>query len=221
MQKIHIKAAKSTNHNEILNFLREEFYPFEHLTLAHSIPGVTEDDEAFTMSHLHSQNGIVLMTFADENCEKLVGVLIAGAISSKNITNENEPIKTEKWNDIFNFLIFIEKRANILQKFNIDKYLQIHAIAVKNEVRGQKIAQKLIKKCFNIAENNYEVVCMDCTSTFSIKVAENLEMQAVSEIYYEEYNKIIGEEKFAAQEPHTVIITFVKIMCNNKIEIVI
>lgn len=51
---------------------------------------------------------------------------------------------------------------------------------------------------------------VDCTSIYSIKIAERLEMEYVSEVTYDEYHTFLGKEIFKPDPKNTVIKTFIK-----------
>ena len=209
--QLHIGLAKLSDHQRILEFLQQEFYPDEAITLAHPIPGVTKDDEAFTMSHL--EGGVVLMAFANDNLDDLVGVLIAGPIFSSTTADNlmSGTVETKKWADILKLLLYIEDKADACRRFKVAKSLQIHVVAVHHDFRGHKIGQKLFRRCFEVAQDQlYKLISVDCTSLYSIKIAKQLEMEFVSEVTYDEYHNYIEEIIFRPEPKHTMIQTFIK-----------
>ena len=205
------RVAGQMDYDEILHFVREYYYKEEPLTLAHPEQGHTKDDEEFTMSHIIHKT--VLLAIDEEN-EKIVGVLIAGPIEhgdADKMLENAEFCESKKWSDISKFLAYIEKKADVLGKFNLEEAVHCHALGVHHDYRGNKIGLKLFEKFFDVAKAlNYQLVSVDCTSIFSNRICEQLEMDLVSSVSYDEYNMKIGEKLFKSIEPNTKIITYVK-----------
>jgi N-acetylglutamate synthase-like GNAT family acetyltransferase len=207
---ISIRVAEYKDYQEILEFIREHYYKEEPITVAHPISGHTKDDEDFTMSHV--TDGTVLIALDNKN-GKIVGALVAGPIEigdAEKMLKDSEKSE-KKWSDIQKFLAYIETKADVLRKFNLDKALHCHALGVHCDYRGLKIGQRLFEKCFKNASNlNYKLLSVDCTSVYSIKISEKLGMDYVSTVTYDEYHKVIGCDLFQYQQPNTQIKTFVK-----------
>jgi GNAT superfamily N-acetyltransferase len=208
---ISIRVAQSSDHDVVLDFIREHYYKEEPITNSHHQMGQTSDDEKFSMSHIVHET--VLMAF-DDVTGKIVGVLIAGPVEHGDADEMIEAAKTtetKKWRDISMLLAYIEKKADVLKRFNLDQALHIHVLGVDREYRGQRIGQQLFSYCFENAKRlNYKMVATDCTSVYTIKIAERLGMENVSSMTYDEYNQQLGENLFRPEKPNTEIITFVK-----------
>lgn len=206
MLEIYFKIANRKNHSEILEFLREEFYKFEPLTLAHPTPGHTEDDENFSISHL--EYGATILAL-EKGTDQLVGVLIAGPVKPGDIENEIESARTTKWFEIARLLAYVEQKAKVHKKFNVFESLHIHVMAVKSSCRGNQIGGKLLEECLKHAKKQrHTLVSIDCTSVQSSRIAERAGMQLISEVTYEEYNKLIMGNFFRIIPPNFGIKTF-------------
>lgn len=205
-----LKTAEMSDYSRISEFLRQEFYPDEHITSAHPLPGQLVENEGFFMAHLKSETVFIAI---EKNTEKLAGVLIAGPINcmdSNNLLSMARMTSSSKWADILRLLAYVESKADVCRRFQVPKSLQIHVVAVHKQFRGNQIGQKLFQRCFEVAEEKlYRLISVDCTSLYSIKIAEQLGMEFVSEVTYKEYHKFMGEKIFKPKEPHTVIKTFV------------
>lgn len=210
-KNISIRVAQSHDYDAVLEFLREFYYKEEPITVAHPIPGNTTDDEQFTMSGI--TYGSVLIAIDNES-EKMVGALSAGPIKHGNadaMIEDAKSTETEKWKDIMLLLAYIEKKSDIFQRFDVSKALYIHAIGVHHEYRGQGIGERLFDSCFKTAKNlNYSIVTADCSSVFSVKIAEKIGMEEVSSVTYDEYNGYIGHNLFKGTAPNMEIRSFVK-----------
>lgn len=206
-----IRVATSDDHDDILDFVREHYYKEEPLTLSHPIPGHTKDDEDFTMSHLKHQT---VQIATDEESGKIVGVIVAGPIEPGDADAMIEAAKTtetKKWRDISLLLAYIEKKADVLRRFDKSIGLHVHALGVHSQFRGHRLGEKLFNSCFDNAKRlNYSMVTADCTSIYSSRIAEKLGMESVSLMTYDEYNESIGEKLFQPTEPNVSIKTFAK-----------
>ena len=216
MTNIVIRVADASDHDQVLEFIRIHYYKEEPITISHPEPGHTKDDEAFCMSWL--PYGTVLLAI-DTLKNKVVGALISGPIEAGDADQMIEDAKTaetKKWRDIMLLLAYIENKADVCKRFGVEKALHIHVLGVDSSYRGQKIGQRLFKFCFDNAKlKNYPIVSTDCTSIFSIKIAERLGMDHIITTTYEEYNKQLGEDLYKPSPDNAEIKTFIKkIMLN-------
>lgn len=208
MSEIYFKIAESDDYSTIIGFLRNWFYREEPITLAHPIPGHTEDDEEYTMSHLHHKTSLMAL---ERETETLVGVLISTPSKDGDAVQVIRDARTRKWFDIARLLAYVEKMSDIPNKFDVNEYLQVLVVAVHSNFRGRKIGQKLFEECFRIAKiNRFSLVSVDCSSSYSSIIAENLNMELVSRVPFEDYNKLLCGGFFKVNQPHDVIKTFVK-----------
>lgn len=210
--KILIRVVKEEEQDLVMDLLREAYYREEPLTVSHPTPGYTKDDEEFTVI-TNFKHGTCLVAVDEEN-GKIAGALAAGPVdhdSADELIEAAKTTATEKWRDISLFLAFIEKKADMFGRFDIPNAIHIQALGVHRDYRGQRIGERLFKFCFeNARKLNYPLVSADCTSIYSMKIAERCGMEHVSSVTYDEYNKSIGRELFKPVEPNLVIKTFVK-----------
>lgn len=207
---VTIRVAESSDYDAVLTFIREHYYKEEPITISHPEIGHTSDDENFTMSHI--AYGTCLIACSAENKE-IIGVLIAGPIEhgDADLMLESSKNSSKKWGDIQKLLAYIEKKSDVLGKYNLDKALHCHVLTVHQKYRGNRIGQKLFDYCFQNGKNlNYKLMSTDCTSIYSIKIAEKLDMTCIFTTTFDEYNKYLGENLFQPKEPNGVIKTFVK-----------
>lgn len=210
---ISIRVAEAKDYQPILDLLREFYYKEEPITISHPEPGHTKDDEDFTMSWIPHKTVLVAI---DDASGKVVGALNAGPIAHGDadmMIEEAKTAETKKWRDILLLLAYLEKRADVLHRFSVPKALHVHALGVDSSYRGQKIGERLFSACFDNGKRlDYPMVTTDCTSVFSINIAERLGMQCVERTTYDEYNESIGECLFQPKKPNTEIRTFVKFL---------
>lgn len=215
-KEISIRVAKSCDRDAISDFLSEHYYKEEPLTNSHPQQGYTKDDMDFTMSHL--KHDTVLIATDNESGE-FAGVIVAGPVEPGDADAMVEMAKkteTRKWREISFFLAYIEKKSNVLERFNLPTALHVHVVGVHKDYRGQRIGEKLFSSCFENAKRlNYPAVTADATSVYTIKFCERLGMECVSLVTYDEYNKTIGESLFRPREPNFEIKTYLKRVQGN------
>lgn len=208
---ISIRVASKNDYEDVVGLLREYYYKEEPITISHPEPGHTKDDEAFTMSFFDTET---ILIATDDETGTVVGALSAGPIEHGDadiMIEEAKTAETKKWRDILLLLAYLEKKADVLQRLNIPNALHIHALGVHSGYRGQKIGEKLFNFCFDNAKRlNYPMVTTDCTSIYSIALAERCGMERMSVVTYDEYNETIGEDLYQPKAPNFEIVTFVK-----------
>lgn len=208
---ISFRVAGSSDHDAVLEFLRQYYYTEEPITISHPEAGHTKDDEEFTMSHIKNESVLIA---TDDETGTIAGALVAGPIEPGDADAMEEAAKTTetvKWRDISLLLAYIEKKADVLHRFGLPRALHVHALGVHHGYRGQRIGEKLFDSCFENAKRlNYSMVTTDCTSVYSIKIAERLGMECVSLVTYDEYNQKIGKHLFQPHQPNVEIRTFIK-----------
>lgn len=204
------RVATSFDHDAVLDFFRLHYYKEEAITVSHPQPGHTKDDEEFTMSCIPFET--VLLAFDDES--RIVAALAAGPIEpgdADKMIEDAKTAKTEKWRDIMLLLAYIEKKADVLNQFHIPKALHVHALGVHHRYRGNKLGERMFAACFENAKRlDYPMVTTDFTSKFSIKIADQLKMEKVSRVTYEEYNEAIGHKLFQPKDGNYEILTYIK-----------
>lgn len=204
-----MKIAQLSNLEEINNFLTNHFINNEptqaaHVSKAEKLGPVTSDD---FRDAIESQTS--LMAFYGD---KLVGVLIAEKIKSHFGDFVFPDEDTSKGRDIMDLLTFVEKKADIADRFKLTKCLNIFILSVHQDHVRQGIAGKLFEFCFaNGKAKGFEAISVDCTSYFTSRLAEKFEMSCVSTVTYEQYSKHVGKILFVPIEPHTKIQTYLKV----------
>lgn len=210
-KEISIRVAKSSDYEAVVDCFRQYYYKEEPITVSHPVPGHTKDDEDFTMSHIASDTVLIAV---DKESGKIVGALSAGPIEpgdADQMIEDSKTAESKKWREIMLFMAYLEKKSDALNRFNVPTAIHVHALGVNSNFRGNRIGEKLFSACFENAKRlNHKVVTADCTSIFSIKIAERLGMECVSTVSYDEYNRSIGEDLFHPIAPNFEIKSFVK-----------
>lgn len=168
-------------------------------------------EEDFILSFLPHGNIIFAV---DSSNSQIAGLASFGKITknySRETWDESETTTNRKWRDILKFMYHIESKSNVCERFGVSEALHLHGVTVDKTYRGRSIGKLLFLECFNIAKSrNYQLVSADCTSVYSIHIAQSVGMELVSTVTYDEYHDKIGDKIFSPIQPHTEIKTFVK-----------
>lgn len=211
MENYFIRVAEDSDESEIQDFTVRHFSTRNPLEMAHPDKSDPHEIDSFFADAIKSK--FVLMAI-ESSTQKLIGVLIAEPADPSSL----EELKTiaaspgnQKRTDILNFLIYVEEKANIFQRFDVKEVLYIHIVGVHPDHTRQQIARKLFETSIDSARSRkYKLVCTDCTSLYSAKVAASVGMEHVSTVTYDEYNNYLGTNLFTPVQPHTEIKSFVK-----------
>lgn len=208
--EIIFRVAAESEHDEVLQFLRQNFFPEEPINNAHPIRDESMEEE-FILSLLPVGNIIFAI---DSKTNQIAGLASFGEINesySRESWEESESTNNVKWREILKFMSFIESRSRVCQRFGVTEAMHLHGVSVDKAYRGQKIGQKLFQECFRIAASrNYKLVSADCTSIYSSHIAELVGMECVSTSTYDDYHDYLGKSLFVPVPPHTEIKSFVK-----------
>lgn len=213
-KNIIYRPATSEDKESILAFIRVNYYPEEPITIGNEPRVQSAEDEEFSLSTIHYGTTVV----AIDQCQngKLVGVLISSPIEpgdAEQMVEESAQCQSKKWSQILLLLSHLEKVANVCERYNVPKALHIHVMGVDRQLRGNSIGINLMRKCMQIGKMlGYRIASVDCTSVFSIRIAEKLEMECIGVLAYKDYKDENGEQLFRPPPPHTHIKTFVKLL---------
>lgn len=211
-KNIAYRVASANDKEHILDFVREHYYPEEPITIGNEPPQQSAEDEEFSLSTI--EYGTTVVATLDDG--QIVGVLLSSPIEpgdAEQMVDEAIQCKNKKWSEILLLLAHLEKRANVCERFNVNRALHIHVMGVDKRFRGNSIGIDLMKKCMELGkEHGYPITSVDCTSVYSIKIAEKLNMDCIGVLAFEDYTDEIGKQIFRPPAPHTHIKTFVKLL---------
>lgn len=203
------RIANASDTEIILEFLRLHFYPYEPLTNSHRerLDFDPEQDEKFTVTCIDSGTTILAL---DEQ-HKLAGVLLSGSIERDHGQEAVDFPTKRKWADIWNLLAFVESKADVCNRYDVPKTLHMHILSVASHWRGYSIGMKMMAKCMDVGkELGYLVASIDCTSIYSIKLAQKLDMDCVNTVIYEDYKDADGVQIFQPPKGEKYLKSFCK-----------
>lgn len=213
-QSILYRVATFDDRDDILEFIRKHYYPEEPLTTGCEPKVQDSEDEEFSVSLI--SHGTTIIAYDPLQNDRIVGVVLAGPIGpneAAEMIDEAERCenKSKKWAIILRLLAYLSENAKIYERFNVSKALHIHVLGVDRQMRGKSIGAQLIKKCFEAGKSlGYPIVSADFSGAFSIKIAEQLQMNCVFELAYTDYKDENGKQILQPSLPHTHVKTFVK-----------
>ena len=206
MGALEIQFATDSDFDQIYEFLDENFHDHaEPIQQAHKDKDVRmHPHKEFLKSCIES--GMTLVGFIDD---VLVGVLIAAKIHNQEHERNAEEAKmcdTQKSTDVLQFVSYIDEKANYCNRLQIPETLHMHIVSVHKDYQGRGIARKLFEFCIeNGRQLKVRAVTVDCTNSYTAKIAAKLDFTLISIVTYDEYNEHIGKNLFTPIAPHTEI----------------
>ncbi|XP_025204683.1 dopamine N-acetyltransferase-like [Melanaphis sacchari] len=191
----------------VINSLKQYFFRDEPLC---ACSGLIEENESviqlenFCVDLL--KDGISFMAVSTETGE-IMGVSLNSATCRdtkiKEIDEEKND-KSPKFNDIMDLLSKAERDINIFEKYpSIDRIMELKIITVNEAYRGQGVCKTLVNKSKELAlELGYQMIYVECSSTFTAMAVERLGFQCIYSFPYSDYVNDQGEVIFKTQPPH-------------------
>ncbi|KAG4066354.1 hypothetical protein HA402_000578 [Bradysia odoriphaga] len=211
---IIIRVANENDAEDMLEFLRKYYFTEEPITLGNEPKQQSPEDEDFHISLLSIGASIIAID-SDRNGQ-IVGAVLAGPVEpteADDMLDEAKSCKDKKWSEILCLLAHLDIQANIYERYSVDRALHVHALAVHSRTRGQSIGRRMMEKCMeNGKKLGYPLLCADCSSVYSIRMAEKLHMDCIGSLAYEDYRDDNGRQVFRPPHPHTHIKTFAIIL---------
>lgn len=206
------RVAVASDRDNVLDFIRKYYYPEEPITVG-NVPKIQDSaDEAFSVSVIPEGASIIAIDPLENN--KIIGAILAGVIEpgeADHMIEESKQCESSKWSEILLLLAHLERNANIYERYKIDKALHIHVLGVDSHYRGKSIGVNLMQKCFDAGKSlGYKLVTVDCTSVFSIRIAEKLQMENIYTLAFNDYKDKNGRQVFCPPLQHSHIKTFAK-----------
>ncbi|KAG5678326.1 hypothetical protein PVAND_008011 [Polypedilum vanderplanki] len=213
-----IRTAEIADLIQIVKFIKEHFVLNEPSLLSYQIyknnneehienenEDRIDDDDDFIASCII--NGTSFVAHIDN---QLIGIFIAGKIGPNEYENSlaiANASNDRKFADIMKFIAYVEEKADVCNHFHVPQSLHLHIISVHENYFGNRIASKLFKHCLDVtrADGRFPVFSVDCTSSYSARIAEKHNMELLSTVTYDEFNEFIGRKMFITREPHTLV----------------
>lgn len=210
------RIAVEDEAHDVLNFLRKHYYPEEPITNGNMPKHQDQADEEFSCSVI--QYGVSIVAIDPAKNDKIVGAILVGPIQPNEAQDMlEESIRCEcenkKWSEILQLLAYLCENSNVFKRYNVDRALHIHVLGVDTAYRGKSLGQNLMQKCFDVGKSlKYPLVTVDCTSVFSIRIAEKLQMECIHQVAFSDYKDKNGRQIFNPPSPHAYIKTFTKVL---------
>lgn len=211
-ENISYRIATIHDQNAVIELLRKHFYPDEPIT-RESIERMKPQDNAheeYAVSLLNYGTSVVAMDSTKSN--KIIGVSLSGEYTPfttewKFKEAERTKNTNQIWSNVMTLMARLEKKANILERYDAKKTLDVSYTAVEKEYRGDGIAAKMLQKMDEEARLlGHTHVTTICTGHYSIQVALTmLQMEYLAEIMYADYKDSDGKQVFNPPPPHTRI----------------
>ncbi|XP_011195602.2 arylalkylamine N-acetyltransferase-like 2 [Zeugodacus cucurbitae] len=212
---VRICVIELSECDEVLKFLRIHFYPDEPLNVGSAQKHPDPEDEEFNISQITHGSSLMAVQQQIVNGvlrERIVGVLLSGpkySNEAKHLFSEAVRHGSSNWGMIVRILAQAERDSNVFVRYNVEKALHIHVVAVDGSLRGRAIGMRLIEKLKDLGRQlGYPLVTLDCTSFYSSKLTERLGMDCVNVIKYADYVDKEGKVVYKPPLPHEYLKTY-------------
>uniref|UniRef100_A0A0K8W7E8 aralkylamine N-acetyltransferase n=1 Tax=Bactrocera latifrons TaxID=174628 RepID=A0A0K8W7E8_BACLA len=215
VDNIRIRVIKLNESDDVLKFIRIHFYPDEPMNIGSAQGHPDLEDEQFNISQI--AHGTSLMAMQQQTAgsilsERIVGVLLSGPKHSneaEHLFKEAARYGSSNWGTQVGILAQAERDCNVYERYNVERALHIHALAVDKSLRGLAIGMRLLEKFKGLGlELKYPLMTLDCTSLYSAKSAERVGMNCVNVIKYADYLDKEGEVVYKPPPPHEYLKTY-------------
>lgn len=216
---VEIRVATPVNFHEVSDFICEHFNGFEPIQMFYYRPELPMDPPPKDLLEDAIASQTLLLAYIDN---QLVGVLIASEITNEVADMDREYASSsgygQKGTDVFNLLSYVGEKADLCNRLSISNSLHIHIISVHQNYLQRGLAKRLFFESVEQGRvKNFPAVSVDCTSSFTSRIAEACGMKCESTVTYDDYNEHVGEKLFIACEPHTTITTYAKLYDDKNI----
>ncbi|XP_060848906.1 arylalkylamine N-acetyltransferase 1-like [Rhopalosiphum padi] len=194
---------------KVIEFIKKFFFQQEPLIRCIQLFKDVESVEKL-QNHLFKtlDNGLTFKAVSSNG--DLIGVITNEIIDRNNETRSNCTSNNEdqegslKFNEFMKLFQKIEQESNMFERYtDVNRVMDIKAVAVNEKFRGQGVCKALFYKCKELAlENKCSMVRVDCSSYFSASAAEKLGFQCIYSLNYEEYKNEKDEVIFNSLPPH-------------------
>uniref|UniRef100_T1GGC1 aralkylamine N-acetyltransferase n=1 Tax=Megaselia scalaris TaxID=36166 RepID=T1GGC1_MEGSC len=209
MADLVYRKVEESDTDAIRNFLRENFYVDEPLNQSTGSNLPTEEQQEGPISVIKHGSS----TVAVDSQGNVAGVRLAYPKVPADIKPPSQQIPTANFDRMMDFLALLGVRSEVFKKFNVDTSMHGMLLCVDKKYRGQGVGLKLYSENMKLAKSlGYPVYVCECTSLFSAKLCEKLEMTKVLEMNYNEYCDENGNAIFHKVPPHDMARVYVKVL---------
>ncbi|XP_017107500.2 arylalkylamine N-acetyltransferase-like 2 [Drosophila bipectinata] len=150
--------------------------------------------------------GLCLTAIDDSKNGEIVGFCLAAAQNKEDLDSnivmiERAPPEVAA---VLKLGDYMQRKANILELYGVDKVLYSHITFVKSEMRGKQIGTRLAQTLIELGRSQgFKVMTAMCSSFFSGNQKEALGMKIVFQQPYAAYKDDEGKVIFSPPAPHT------------------
>lgn len=212
---LKIRVAQPEDSERVVEFLKDNFYPYAPLTSCEPKRIVTVEDE----NNLHEciGYGCSLMALKDD---QLVGVSVAMPQKRSSIDGYFATAKklgNTKAGQMFRLLGEVNRDASVFDRYGVDEILYLFLSSVAPNHRGSNIATLMTQELMRLGKEkwNYQVLTVDCSSFYCAQVCERLGMECINTVIFSEYLDENGNPIFKPAAPHVAMKTYAQLLSSS------
>lgn len=208
---ISYRTATRVDRGKIEELFNKHFYPNEPIYASWINDEPVPEDLEFTLAELDDEMSI-LAVVGETN--RIVGACIVGIDTPKATAAVIDGAKTtssKKWAQFLRLYAQLDIESDIFRQFNVDESFHVHAIVVNPYYRCRSIGLELMRRSFQHGTVlGYNLCSVNCSSSFTQKIAIKLEMKCMSSIAMDSVVDVDGSRLMFPTPPHTQITTYAK-----------
>lgn len=209
------RTATIADSYEIQELFNTYYYPNEPFNVGWINNDPVPEDLQCTLESLRENLSIAAV---DECTNRIVGACIAGVDTpnmSQAIVEETKKATNKKWSQFLQIFSRIDRESRIYERFNVRKFLHIHALVVDKNYQNNSIGTKLMENCINKSTHSFELCVVNCSNIYTEKIAQKLNMKLISSVPMDSLRDDDGKRLIFPPEPHTHINTYAKHLSND------
>lgn len=206
------RVAVKNDRAEIVSLLNKYYYPEEPFSVGNRKEYVGTD---YIDADIHGiQHGTSLVAVDPAKNNKIVGVLITTPYYPKQWEFFDKEAKhyediCKKLSEMLEVISYLNKNANVIERFQVDNELHIHIVAVHGHYRGKSIGYEFMLPFIELAKSlKYQMITVDVTSVYSASLFEKAGMQCAYSIAFKDYKDENEQQVINPPLPHTHMTTY-------------
>lgn len=210
--KMEYKLILADQYDRVINHLRKNFFADEPLNRAAGLcqqgDGNCEELEHHSMTTLQCELSLMAVD-GREGCDtygEIAGVVLNGVLLPGDTEDALDKLRLstdENYKKIFQLLYTHSLKADLFERFNVDRIFDVRILSVDSRFRGQGIAQELMRRTELVARRaGYPLLRADATGIFSQKILRSQGFEPISEQLYAKYKDSEGSIILPVEAPH-------------------
>lgn len=209
MPELSYEPIKGSDIDMTLEFIKSNFYPEDPLCRSLKIGSSKNKSEVLICDMLKESlaQGMSLMAY-DADSKEIVGTCINNRNcpwDSQRLEEYAKVAQDSNTKRLFFIWALLNREANLHQELDVKSIFEVNFLTVKPQLYNRGIGMELARRSLSLGRDlNFSHARMDCTSDYSMKIAEKLGMKKLWDVPYKNILMQDGKTPLTLPEyPHT------------------